>query len=106
MKIANIEKENLHVLWTTWEISIKLLENMWLIIILKVTKKQRFTLSLENTFFEKPEGASIDPPSRSAFLGLRTPGKYPGKYLNQSPGSVQTFECIIPSAVCVRIRRS
>ena len=56
--------------------------------------------------FEKPERASIDPPSRSAFLGLRTPGKYPGKYLNQSPGSVQTFECIIPSAVCVRIRRS
>ena len=63
MKIANIEKENLHILWTTWEISMKLSGKMWLIIILNVTKKQRFTLSLE-----KPERASIDPPSRSAFL--------------------------------------
>ena len=29
-------------------------------IILKVTRKQNFTLSLENTFFEKPEGDQID----------------------------------------------
>ena len=44
------------------------------------------------------------PPSRSE---LRLPGKHPGKYLNhQSPGSVQIFECIIPSAACVRIRSS
>ena len=34
-------------------------------IILKVTKKQGFTLSLEDTFFEKPqEGGQIDRPSR------------------------------------------
>ena len=43
-------------------------------IILKVTKKQGFTLSLEDTFFEKPQGASqIDPfpTSPLAVLGLR-----------------------------------
>ena len=28
-------------------------------ITLKVTKKQSFTLSLEDTFFEKPQGESI-----------------------------------------------
>ena len=30
-------------------------------IILKDTKKQGFTLSLEDTFFEKPQGGQIDP---------------------------------------------
>ena len=82
------------------------------LITLNVTKKQRFTFSLENTFFKKPERererererASIDPSSRSE---LRLSGKHPGKYLNhESPGSVQIFECIIPSAACVRIRSS
>ena len=33
-------------------------------IILKVTKNKGFTLSLEDTFFEKPQGGQIDPPSR------------------------------------------
>ena len=35
-------------------------------IILKVTKNQGFTLALEDTFFEKPQGGGgqIDPPSR------------------------------------------
>ena len=37
-------------------ISMKFSEKMWLIIILKVTKKTGFiTLSLENTFFKKPQ---------------------------------------------------
>ena len=31
-------------------------------IILKVTKNQGLTLSLEDTFFEKPQGGQIDPP--------------------------------------------
>ena len=31
-------------------------ENMWLMTILKVTKNQGFTLSLEDTFLEKPQG--------------------------------------------------
>ena len=33
-------------------------------IILKVTKSQPFTLSLEDTFFEKPHWGQIDPCSR------------------------------------------
>ena len=39
---------------------------MWLIMILKVTKKQGFTLSLEDTIFEQPQrgggGGKIEPP--------------------------------------------
>ena len=46
MKIINIEGENLERLD-------KVSENMWLIIILKFTKKQVFTLSLENTLLDK-----------------------------------------------------
>ena len=46
MKIINIEGENLERLD-------KVLENMSLIIILKFTKKQVFTLSLENTLLDK-----------------------------------------------------
>ena len=34
----------------------KFLRKMYLMIILKVTKNQSFTLSLEDTFFEKPLG--------------------------------------------------
>ena len=34
---------------------------IWLIIILKVSKTQGFTLSLENIFFGKPQGGSIWP---------------------------------------------
>ena len=33
-------------------------QKMWLMIILKVKKPQRFPLSLEDTFFEKPQGWS------------------------------------------------
>ena len=40
---------------------------MWLLIILKVTKKHGFTLSLEDKFLEKSQGGQIDPP---AVLGL------------------------------------
>ena len=39
IKIANIEEENLHNFWTTWGISVELSGKMWLMIILKVTKK-------------------------------------------------------------------
>ena len=42
-------------------------------IILKVTKNQGFTLSLEDTLFEKPQGGvSNRPPSPPAVLGLRS----------------------------------
>ena len=39
MKIANIDRENLNISWTTWGISIKFPGKMSLIILLKVTKK-------------------------------------------------------------------
>ena len=39
-------------------ISIKFSGKLWLMITMKVTKKQGFTLSLEDTFFEKPQGTS------------------------------------------------
>ena len=62
MKIANIEKENLHVLWTTWEISIKLSEKMWLIIILNVTKKAALHPLFRKYIFRKTRGSVNWPP--------------------------------------------
>ena len=38
--------------------------NMLLMIILKVTKNQGFTISLEDTVFENCSGGQIDHPSR------------------------------------------
>ena len=58
MKIPNTNTEILHNFWTTWEVSIKFSWKMWLMIILKVTKNQGFTLSLEDTFFAKAQGGS------------------------------------------------
>ena len=52
----------------TTAISVKFSGKMQLKIILKVTKNQGFTLSLENTFFEKPQGRSNWP--SPVFLGL------------------------------------
>ena len=48
IKIANIGKESLYILWTTWEISMKFSGKTWLMIIFKVTKKQGFTLSFKD----------------------------------------------------------
>ena len=39
MKIANIDKESPHIFWMNWGFSIKFSGKMWLITILKVTKK-------------------------------------------------------------------
>ena len=63
MTTVNIDGENLHIFWTTWGNSIKFSGKILLIIILKVTKNQGFTLLLEYTFLEKPQGGSrqIDP---------------------------------------------
>ena len=67
MKIAYIDREILHIL-TTGGISMKFLGKMGLMIMLKVTKNQGFTLSIEDAFFEKPQGGGqIDLP---AILGL------------------------------------
>ena len=49
MKIANIDREILHNFWMTWGISIKFSE------------KKIFILSVEDTFFKKPQGGQIDP---------------------------------------------
>ena len=65
-EIANIDGENLHIFWAIWLISLKFSGKMWLMIILKVTKNQGFTLSLESAFLEKPQGkgeGSSWPPS-------------------------------------------
>ena len=64
MKTAYVDREILHIFLTTWGISMKFPEMMWLIIILKITKNQSLTLSLEDNFFEKPQGVSKWPFSR------------------------------------------
>ena len=40
MKIANIDREILHIVWTTSGISVQVSGKMWIMIILKVTKKR------------------------------------------------------------------
>ena len=40
MKIANIDQEILHILWTAWGISVNISGKMWLMTILKVTKNR------------------------------------------------------------------
>ena len=66
----------IHNLWTTWGNSMKFLGKMWPRIILKVAKSQGFTLSLEDTFSEKPQGVGqIDIPSL-----FRVKAYFPVKY--------------------------
>ena len=59
MEIVNIEKTNLYIFWTTWGISMKFSETMWLRIILTSQNAELHPLSLE-----KPQGEakSILPP--------------------------------------------
>ena len=45
--MANNDRESLHIFWTTWGISMKFSGKMWLMMILKVTKNQALTHSLE-----------------------------------------------------------
>ena len=59
MKIANIDKEFLHIFWMTSGNLMKFSGKMCFNIILQVTKHQGFTLSLENKFFEIPEGVKL-----------------------------------------------
>ena len=59
IKIAHIDTVNLHVFWMPWGISKKFSEKMCLMIILKVTKKHGFALSLED-IFRKTTGAGGD----------------------------------------------
>ena len=68
MKIANTDRELLHILWSTWGNSMTFSGKMWLMTILKVAKNQGLSLSSEENFFEKPQerrGSNWSPsPSR------------------------------------------
>ena len=66
----NFGKENLHIFWMTGGLSMKFSGKVWLMTILKVTKKQGFTLSPKNAFLEKPRGEVKLTPE--AFLGIPT----------------------------------
>ena len=81
MKIANIDREIVHIYWTTWGNSMKFSGKMCLKIILKVTKNQGFTFYLEDTFSEKLQGGSNWPPLPSAVLGLITELSSKSRYL-------------------------
>ena len=63
MKIVHIEEENFHT---------KFSKEMWFLIILKVTKKQGVSLSLENTLYGKPERRDQIDPSTSLFTLFMT----------------------------------
>ena len=65
MKIANVDREIHSIFLTTLGSSMKFSGKMCLLIILKFTKNQSFLLSLEDTFFVKPqEGEFKLTPSR------------------------------------------
>ena len=67
-ELLNIDEENLHIFWTTGGILIKIWGKIWLMILLKGTRKHGFILSPEDTFFEKlMEEVKLTP---SAFLGF------------------------------------
>ena len=60
MKIANIDREFLHVFWTTWANSMNFSGKMCFKIILKVSKSHGSTLSIEDAFFKKPQGGGVN----------------------------------------------
>ena len=75
MKIANIDRDFLHIFWTTWGNSMKFSGKLCFKIIWKATKKQGSTLSVEDTFFKKPKGeVNLNHPGRQ---GLKFTGKHP-----------------------------
>ena len=90
MKIANISNEILHIFRTTWGISMKFSRKMWLMLILKVAKNQGFTLTLEDKFFEKPQGANWLP---SRFRVKQLLFQLSVKYFHKNCVSVLIFCC-------------
>ena len=75
-KIANIDREILRNFWTTWGISMKISRNMWLMIILKITKRQGLGPHYTRYFFWKTtkKGSNWPAPPLppfSAALGLK-----------------------------------
>ena len=72
-KILHINEENLHIFRMNWGISMNFSEEVWFMMILKVTKKQGFTLSLSRKdSLEKEQGWGGEVKlTLPAFLGLR-----------------------------------
>ena len=71
MKIVNVDGENLHIFRTPREISMKCSWKIWLTIILKTTKNQGFTLSLQNTFlhvWKNPKARGVEMGKRNVKL--------------------------------------
>ena len=102
MKIANIDKEFLHIFWTTWGNSIKFSGKMCFNIILNVTKHQSFTLSLKDTFFEQLQEGGwklTPPPPPPAILGLIA-WRYPFKNSTHTLG--RAFEIFFHLSHCRR----
>ena len=54
--LCSVDRENLHIFRKTWGVSKKISENLWVMIIIKVTKLQGFTLSLLDKFLKNPQG--------------------------------------------------
>ena len=72
----------LQIFWTTWGNSMKFSGKMCFKIILKVQKNQGFTLSLEDTFFQKTTGGvKLTPPPHPVLLGLKVNRSSPVKGL-------------------------
>ena len=70
MKLVNIEQENLHIFWTTREISMKFLGKVWLTKIFKVWK---ITFIWKINVWKNHSGGQIDSP---AFFELKTSSKF------------------------------
>ena len=70
IKIVNIDRQFLHIFWTTSRNLMKFSGKMCFNIILKVTENKDFTLFLEETIFEKQQGGGGSNWPLPAFLGL------------------------------------
>ena len=77
MKIANIDRENIYIFWTTSGIWMKFSGKMWLMIILKLKKKQVLYVSSKERgtlfrryIFEKPQ-SQIETPAAISGLNYK-----------------------------------
>ena len=95
MKVANVNREFLHISWTTWGNSMKFSGKLCFKIILKVTKNQGSTLSIEDTFFKKPQRSHFDPP-----------GQIRVKILSMTTGNFWTYygHCRVVSVYLTKIQ--
>ena len=61
VKTVNVEEENLYMFWTFWTILMKLLENMWFMMTLKIVKKKTGLQPLNSCkyIFRKIAGSQI-----------------------------------------------